>query len=278
MPPMSLEKDLKEKINYQRDEIDRQRKELTESIKYASYIQNALLPSHKDVKKFLPEHFVIFIPRDIVSGDFYWITKRKSEIILAVADCTGHGVPGAFMSILGITLLSEIVNRASYTSAGSILNQLRESVMRALNQRGTEEEQKDGIDMALCVVNIETNILQYAGAFNPVYIIKKNRLIEVQGDKMPIGIAALEENSFTNHRFDLDEGDLVYLFSDGFVDQFGGREGKKFKYQPFRNLLLSISNLPMHVQKNELFKTFNHWKGNLAQLDDVLMFGFRYHN
>ena len=275
---MSLEKDLKEKINYQRDEIDRQRKELTESIKYASYIQNALLPSHKDIKKLLPEHFVIFIPRDIVSGDFYWITKRKSEIILAVADCTGHGVPGAFMSILGITLLSEIVNRASYTSAGSILNQLRESVMRALNQRGTEEEQKDGIDMAICVVNLETNILQCAGAFNPVYIIKKNRLIEVQGDKMPIGIAALEENSFANHRFDLDEGDLVYLFSDGFVDQFGGREGKKFKYQPFRNLLLSISNLPMHVQKNELFKAFNHWKGNLAQLDDVLMFGFRYHN
>jgi len=274
---MSLEKDLKEKISYQRDEIDRQRKELTESIKYASYIQNALLPSQKDIKKYLPEHFVIFIPRDIVSGDFYWITKRKSELIIAVADCTGHGVPGAFMSILGITLLSEIVNRASYTSAGSILNQLRESVMRALNQRGTEEEQKDGIDMAICVVNLETNILQYAGAFNPVYIIKKNRLIEVQGDKMPIGIAALEENSFTNHRFDLDEGDLVYLFSDGFVDQFGGREGKKFKYQPFRNLLLSISNLPMHVQKNELLKAFNHWKGNLGQLDDVLMFGFRYH-
>ena len=274
---MSLEKDLKERINYQRDEIDRQRKELTESIKYASYIQNALLPSQKDVKKCLPEHFVIFIPRDIVSGDFYWITRRKSELIITVADCTGHGVPGAFMSILGITLLSEIVNRACYTSAGSILNQLRESVMKALNQRGTEEEQKDGIDMALCLINLETNMLECAGAFNPVYVIKKNRLIEIQGDKMPIGIAALEENSFTNHRFDLEEGDLVYLFSDGFVDQFGGSDGKKFKYQPFRNLLLSINNLPMHVQKNELIKTFNQWKGNLTQLDDVLMFGFRYH-
>ncbi len=274
---MSLEKDLKEKISYQRDEIDRQRKELTESIKYASYIQSALLPAQKDIKKYLPEHFVIFIPRDIVSGDFYWITKRKSELIIAVADCTGHGVPGAFMSILGITLLSEIVNRASYTSAGSILNQLRESVMRALNQRGAEEEQKDGIDMALCIVNLETNMLECSGAFNPVYIIKKNRLIEIQGDKMPIGIAALEENSFTNHKFELEEGDLVYLFSDGFVDQFGGSNGKKFKYQPFRNMLLSVSNLPMHVQKNELLKTFNHWKGNLAQLDDVLMFGFRYH-
>jgi len=274
---MSLEKDLKEKISNQKDEIDRQRKELTESIKYASYIQSALLTSQHELKKLLPEHFVIFIPRDIVSGDFYWITKRKADLIIAVADCTGHGVPGAFMSILGITLLSEIVNRAAYNSAGSILNQLRESVMRALNQRGTDEEQKDGIDMALCLINIETNTLEFAGAFNPIYIVKKNRLIEMHGDKMPIGIAALEENSFSNHKYSLEENDVVYLFSDGFVDQFGGPEGKKFKYQPFRNLLLNISNLPMHVQKNELIKKFNHWKGNLPQLDDVLMFGFRYH-
>jgi serine phosphatase RsbU (regulator of sigma subunit) len=274
---MSLEKDLKEKINYQKDEIERQKKELTESIKYASYIQNALLTSQLELKKLLPEHFVIFIPRDIVSGDFYWITKRKSDLIVAVADCTGHGVPGAFMSILGITLLSEIVNRASYNSAGSILNQLRESVMRALNQRGTDEEQKDGIDMALCLINTETNMLEFAGAFNPIYVVKKNRLIEMHGDNMPIGIAALEENSFTTHKYNLEEDDVVYLFSDGFADQFGGPEGKKFKYQPFRNLLLNISNLPMHIQKNELFKKFNEWKGNLPQLDDVLMFGFRYH-
>jgi serine phosphatase RsbU (regulator of sigma subunit) len=274
---MSLTKDLKEKISYQRYEIDRQRKELTESIKYASYIQNALLTSQHELKRLLPEHFVIFIPRDIVSGDFYWITKRKSDLIIAVADCTGHGVPGAFMSILGITLLSEIVNRASYNSAGTILNQLRESVMRALNQRGMDEEQKDGIDMTLCLINAETNMLEFAGAFNPIYIVKKNRLIEMHGDKMPIGIAALEENSFTNHRYNLEENDVVYLFSDGFVDQFGGPEGKKFKYQPFRNLLLNISNLPMHLQKNELIKKFNQWKGNLPQLDDVLMFGFRYH-
>ncbi len=274
---MSLEKDLKEKINYQKDEIERQKKELTESIKYASYIQNALLTSQQELKKLLPEHFVIFIPRDIVSGDFYWITKRKSDLIVAVADCTGHGVPGAFMSILGITLLSEIVNRANFNSAGSILNQLRESVMRALNQRGVDEEQKDGIDMAICIINTETNMLEFAGAFNPIYVVKKNRLIEMHGDNMPIGIAAFEENSFTNHKYNLEEDDVVYLFSDGFVDQFGGPQGKKFKYQPFRNLLLNISNLPMHVQKNELITKFNQWKGNLPQLDDVLMFGFRYH-
>jgi serine phosphatase RsbU (regulator of sigma subunit) len=275
---MSLKKDLKEKIILQqRDEIEKQRKELTESIKYASYIQNALLTSEATIKKVLPEHFIIFIPRDIVSGDFYWVSKKKSEIVIAVADCTGHGVPGAFMSILGITLLSEIVNRGNYTSAGSILNQLRESVMRALNQTGDVNEQKDGIDMALCIINLKTNQLEFSGAFNPVYIIKKNRLVELQGDKMPIGIAALEENSFTDHRLELEEGDSVYLFSDGFVDQFGGSEGKKFKYQPFRNLLLNINNLPVHKQKDQILSAFKRWKGNLTQLDDVLMFGFRYH-
>ena len=274
---MSLDKDLKEKIILQEDEIERQRKELTESIKYASYIQNALLSSDTVIKRILPEHFIIFIPRDVVSGDFYWVSKRKSEVVIAIADCTGHGVPGAFMSILGITLVSEIVNRGNYTSAADILNQLRESVMKALNQTGDENEQKDGIDMALCVINLETNQLEFSGAFNPIYIIKKNRLLEIQGDSMPIGIAALEENSFTNHMIELEEGDVIYLFSDGFVDQFGGPDGKKFKYQPFRNLLMNIYNSPMHKQKEQILSAFNRWKGNLAQLDDVLMFGFRYH-
>jgi serine phosphatase RsbU (regulator of sigma subunit) len=274
---MSLEKDLKERIILQEDEIERQRRELTESIKYASYIQNALLSSEATIKKVLPEHFVIFIPRDIVSGDFYWVSKRKSEVVIAIADCTGHGVPGAFMSILGITLVSEIVNRGSYSSSADILNQLRESVMKSLNQTGEENEQKDGIDMALCIINLETNQLEYSGAFNPIYIIKKNRLLEIQGDSMPIGIAALEENSFTNHMIELGDGDVIYLFSDGFVDQFGGPEGKKFKYQPFRNLLMNIYNLPMYKQKEQVLSAFMRWKGNLAQLDDVLMFGFRYH-
>ncbi len=274
---MSLEKDLKEKIILQEDEIERQRRELTESIKYASYIQNALLSSEATIKKVLPEHFVIFIPRDIVSGDFYWVSKRKSEVVIAIADCTGHGVPGAFMSILGITLVSEIVNRGSFSSSADILNQLRESVMKSLNQTGEENEQKDGIDMALCIINLETNQLEFSGAFNPIYIIKKNRLLEIQGDSMPIGIAALEENSFTNHIIELGDGDVIYLFSDGFVDQFGGPEGKKFKYQPFRNLLMNIYNLPMYKQKEQILSAFMRWKGNLAQLDDVLMFGFRYH-
>ena len=131
--------------------------------------------------------------------------------------------------------------------------------------------------MALCIINLKTNQLEFSGAFNPIYIIRKNRLIEIHGDKMPIGIAAMEENSFTNHMIELGEGDVIYLFSDGFVDQFGGSDGKKFKYQPFRNLLLNIYDLPIHKQKDQILSVFKRWKGNLAQLDDVLMFGFRYH-
>ncbi|MBN2611153.1 MAG: SpoIIE family protein phosphatase [Bacteroidales bacterium] len=274
---MSPEIELQSTINTLKYEIHRQRRELTESIRYASYIQKALLPSPVLFKKLLPDHFVLFQPKDIVSGDFYWITKKKSEIIIAVADCTGHGVPGAFMSILGITMLNEVVGRGSFTSAGSILNQLREGIMKALSQTGEEYEQKDGIDMAICIFDTKSNNFQYAGAFNPMYIIQNNKLIEINGDKMPIGIAAEEEKSFTTHRIKLEPGSTVYLFSDGFVDQFGGPNGKKFKYQPFRNLLLKISELPMHRQKEELFYAFEKWRGNYPQLDDLLIVGFRYH-
>jgi len=181
------------------------------------------------------------------------------------------------MSILGITYLNEILNYGNSQNASSILNQMREKIMKAMKQTGDEDEQKDGIDIALCIINTETNKLNFAGAFNPIYIIKKNRLIEIQGDKMPIGIAADEEKSFTNHFYELEEGDLVYLFTDGFVDQFGGSDGKKFKYQPFRSLILKISSLPIHSQKEKLIETFTAWKGNLPQLDDVLMIGWRYH-
>ena len=274
---MSPEKELQSTINTLKYEIHRQRRELTESIRYASYIQKALLPSTGSFKKLLPDHFILFQPRDIVSGDFYWIAKKKSEIIVAVADCTGHGVPGAFMSILGITTLNEVVGRGNYTSAGSILNQLREGIMKALSQTGEEYEQKDGIDMALCVLDMKSNSFQYAGAFNPLYVIQNNKLVEIDGDKMPIGIAAEEEKSFVTHRFSLEPGSIVYLFSDGFVDQFGGPNGKKFKYQPFRNLLLKIHNMPMYKQKEELFYAFENWRGNYPQLDDLLIVGFRYH-
>ena len=273
---MLSDKELKATINSQKQEIYRQRKELTESIRYASYIQKALLPSSDIFNRLIPEHFIYFQPKDIVSGDFYWITKKKSEIIIAVGDSTGHGVPGAFMSILGISILNEIVDRGSYKTAGSILNQMREGIMKSLGQTGEDYEPKDGIDMSLCILNKETEKIQFAGAFNPIYIIKENDLVEIPGDKMQIGIAADEERAFKTHHLKLDPCDVVYLFSDGFVDQFGGSEGKKFKYRPFRNLLMSIHKLPLHEQKEKLHTVFEDWKNGYSQLDDVLILGFRH--
>ncbi len=259
-------------------EFEKQRRELTESLKYASYIQNALLPDSSYISHLLPEHFILYKPRDIVSGDFYWITRIGNKILMAVADCTGHGVPGAFMSILGITFLSEIIRTTTVNSASNVLNRLREYIMKALNQQGREHEPKDGIDMSFCILSPETNVLDFAGAFNPLYVVKRDKgLVEIQGDKMPIGIAALEEISFTNHQVELHDGDMVYLFSDGYPDQFGGPEGKKFKYQPFRNMLLDLSKLSMEKQREHLIEEFDKWRGKHPQLDDIIIFGFRYH-
>jgi serine phosphatase RsbU (regulator of sigma subunit) len=257
--------------------FEKQKKELTQSLKYASYIQKALLPDENDLKKYFPEYFLLYVPRDIVSGDFYWVSKKKQKVFVAVADCTGHGVPGAFLSILGISFLNQIVDRNENITASGVLNQLREHIMKSLNQKGKESEQKDGIDMAFCSVDTENGLLQYAGAFNPVYVIKNsNRLIEIPGDKMPIGIAAEEERSFQHHEVKLAPGDMVYLFSDGYVDQFGGSDGKKYKYRPFRNLLLNICKLSMEKQKKALAGNIDDWRGDLPQLDDMTVLGFRF--
>jgi serine phosphatase RsbU (regulator of sigma subunit) len=258
--------------------FEKQRKELTESLKYASYIQKALLPSEAAIQKKIPDHFLIYLPCDIVSGDFYWMHQKMNKLFFAVADCTGHGVPGAFLSILGLSFMNQVVDRNLDISAASILNILREYIMKALHQTGEESEQKDGIDMSLIIIETDTGMLQFSGAFHHSYIIKNgNQLLEIHGDKMPIGIAAEEEVSFTNHMVELNEGDMVYLFTDGYIDQFGGAEGKKFKYRSFRELLLKIcsSNLPQ--QKTDLINAFHDWKGDLQQLDDISIFGFRYH-
>jgi len=258
--------------------FEKQKKELAQSLKYASYIQQALFPDQTVLKRLFSEHFLLYLPRDVVSGDFYWVSKKKHTIYLALADCTGHGVPGAFLSILGLSFLHQIVDKDENTTASGVLNTLREYVMKSLNQTGLESEQKDGIDMAFCKLDTEKSILQFSGAFNSIYIIKNpNRLVEIPGDKMPIGIAAAEETSFRNHEVKLDKGDMVYLFTDGYVDQFGGTEGKKFKYRPFRNFLLNICKSSMDEQKKALSDNINAWRGNLPQLDDISIFGFRYH-
>nr|HQH41893.1 SpoIIE family protein phosphatase [Bacteroidales bacterium] len=192
----------------------------------------------------------------------------------AAADCTGHGVPGAFMSMLGVTLLNEIVNKEDTFQASLILDKLRENVKSTLSQTGKEDEAKDGMDIALCVADTQNKILQFAGANNPLYILREGELIEYKGDNMPIGIHAGEERPFTNHIIEVQSDDKFYIFSDGFADQFGGPEGSKFKTKPFKRLLQQIYTYPMEKQHEILFDTFLQWKGNLDQVDDVLVIGF----
>lgn len=258
--------------------FEKQKRELTESLKYASYIQKALLPSETVLQRYFPDHFLIFKPCSIVSGDFYWVSRKKNRLYFAMADCTGHGVPGAFLSILGISFLNQIVDRGDDLNASLILDSLREFIMKALHQTGDVDEQKDGIDMAFCRIDLDTHTLHFAGAFNPIYIIKNtNKLIEIPGDKMPIGVAAEEEIPFKNHEIDLKDGDMVYLFSDGYVDQFGGPKGKKFKFRPFRKILLNNCKLPLEIQKKKILEEHYKWKGKLPQLDDISIFCFCYH-
>jgi serine phosphatase RsbU (regulator of sigma subunit) len=228
------------------------------------------------INKLIPDNFVFYQPRGAVSGDFYYAARKNEKVFVAVGDCTGHGIPGAFMSIMGITFLNEIIAHGHFSGAGAVLNQMRERIMAALCQTGEDSEQKDGIDLALCIIDHATHTMNFAGAFNPVYIVRNNQLEGINGDMMPVGVGAEEEVSFKNNYFELKDQDTIYLFTDGFADQFGGPEGKKFKYKPFRQLIQDISQLPMKEQKIKIEQIFNDWKGNLQQLDDVLVLGFRY--
>lgn len=258
------------------DELLKQKLEFEQSIKYASYIQKALLPANSDINFSFPHNFVLFLPRDVVSGDFYWIHTEDDIATIAVGDSTGHGVPGAFLSILGISFLNLVMSKHSPESPSVLLNYLREYVMKALNQTGREKEQKDGIDLSVCMVNHKTGILSYSGAFNPLYIIRKNELTQLVGDKMPVGVAAEYEYSFTSQDFQLEKGDTIYLFTDGYPDQFGGKKGKKLKYPTFRKLLVQASEMPINEQEAFLYNELSNWMGSLEQLDDITILGFKY--
>jgi ligand-binding sensor domain-containing protein/serine phosphatase RsbU (regulator of sigma subunit) len=271
---LEVQKRTKE-IERQRDEIEEKNKNITDSILYASRIQTAILPPEEFMSKTLPEHFILFKPRDIVSGDYYWMTQKGDETVIAVADCTGHGVPGAFMSMLGVAFLNEIVNRAEELNASNILNELRENVKKSLRQTGKKDEAKEGMDIALCVLNQKKKCLQYAGAYNPLYLLRNSELKQFKADRMPIGIYYKEKESFTNHIVSLQESDVIYLFSDGYVDQFGGNNGKKFLHKQFKNLILDIHRKPMDEQRLALDITLEKWMGDYEQVDDILIMGFR---
>jgi sigma-B regulation protein RsbU (phosphoserine phosphatase) len=261
-------------IETQRKVLEEKNTEITDSINYAKKIQQALLPGEDEFKTHFQEAFVLLKPKDIVSGDFYWMTEKSSKLFYATADCTGHGVPGGFMTMLGISFLDEIVNEKGVLEPAQILNELRERIIVALKQTGISGESKDGMDIALCCIDKKKNILQYAAANNSIYIIKDEKITEYKPDKQPCGFSH-ETKSFTQHEIKIEQGDSIYSFTDGFADQFGGPKGKKFKYRQLEDLLLSNYSLTAGEQSNILANTFDKWKGELEQVDDVLIIGVK---
>jgi len=266
-----------EEISLQRDHIFQQNKEITDSIEYASRIQTALLPPQELIEKVIPDSFILFKPRDIVSGDFYWLSEKGNKIISVTADCTGHGVPGAFMSMLGISFLNEIVNMTDEADLQShiILNDMRTLIINSLRQTGNVGESRDGMDMTLCIIDKEKMTLDYAGAYNPLIMVRDNELIEYKADKMPIGIHIKKAEDFTHYLIPLQKGDVLYTFSDGYADQFGGPENNKFRKKNFKDLLLEIHKSPLKKQKEILDKTIIDWMNGYEQVDDILVCGIR---
>lgn len=264
--------------------VEEKNKNITDSIHYAKRLQKAILPAEEFKNSFGDNGFVFYKPKDIVSGDFYWMEKKDDKVLLAAVDCTGHGVPGAFMSIMGHDLLNQIVKEKNITTPGEILDELNKGVSKMLKQKVDNEVVQDGMDLSLCSItyvppfgeDAQMVRLEYAGAFNPLWIIRNGILKEIKPDKFPIGNFLSEfQKSYTNHELTLQQGDMIYLFSDGFADQFGGPAGKKFKYKPLKELLLSIHQKPCPEQNNILEQTLQAWKGNLEQVDDIMVIGMR---
>jgi len=245
------------------------------SLRYAGIIQNALMPDHEAMKGYLRDYFVLFLPRDIVSGDFYYVFRNREYLCIAAGDCTGHGVPGALLSILGISFLNDILQTRCDFRANRILNHMREKVMKALHQTGEKAITKDSIDIGLCIVDTLKKTLHFSGANRPLIMMRNNELTEFKPDKMTIGLAPLAEHSFTCETIELQPGDSFYLFSDGYSDQFGEQTDKKFKQKNLKRVIGSVAQLPMDQQKEVLENTFMDWKGNTKQVDDVMVFGFQ---
>ena len=287
---------------HQKKIIEEKNKDITDSIRYAKRIQDALMGEKEHVSVHLPEHFILFIPKDIVSGDFHWGVEKKGYWYFAAVDCTGHGVPGAIMSMLGISFLNDIVSSEELLSPAEILDRLRDKVVKELRQKGEAGGSKDGMDISLCRLELpalqenyfrfpssrriaecpkadeagrEREVrLQWAGANNSLNLIRNGKLEEIKPDKQPIGYHP-EQYHFTNHELQLQKGDCIYIYSDGYADQFGGANGKKFKYKQLEDLIIVNNHLPMKEQKEILKKSFIEWKGSLEQVDDVCIFGVR---
>jgi serine phosphatase RsbU (regulator of sigma subunit) len=261
-----------EKLKEQKEIVEEKNKEITDSINYAQRIQNAILPPDRLVKQYLENSFILYQPKDIVAGDFYWMEVVGDNVIFAAADCTGHGVPGAMVSVVCHNAMNRAVREFGLLAPAKILDKVRELVIEQFEK--SEEDVKDGMDIALCVLNTKDKTLQYAGANNPLWIIRNSEVQETKADKQPIGKYA-ENKPFTNHQFELQPNDTLYIFSDGYVDQFGGEKGKKYKARAFRNLLLSMQDQPLLEQRKLIHNEFETWKGDIEQVDDVCVIGVR---
>jgi len=260
----------KAELQKQKELVEEHQKETIDSIHYAKRIQTALISNSEFISQSLKQNFIFFNPKDIVSGDFYWATKHQNKFYLAVCDSTGHGVPGAFMSLLNMGFLSEAIKEKNIEKPNEIFNYVRNRLISTISESG----QKDGMDGILICYDSDTQIIEYAAANNHPVIIRNNEIIELAKDKMPVGTGEKTE-SFTLHTLHLNSADTLYLYTDGFADQFGGPKGKKFKYKPLNELLLSIRETPMELQKEKLESTFNLWKGEQEQVDDVLIIGIK---
>jgi serine phosphatase RsbU (regulator of sigma subunit)/Tfp pilus assembly protein PilF len=279
-----------EEIKNQRDELERQRNlaheqrnqidlkntELTSGIQYARSIQSGLLPPESTIQKILPNHFLLFKPKDIVSGDFYWVYPKGDQVLFASVDCTGHGVPGAFMSILGLSLLNDLVKETQTADAGELLNRLRMKVIHALRQEDPEQVNRDRMDISLCIWDRNKQNLQYAGAYQPVYLVSNGELFEYKADRMPLGIETNLDQTFQTHHISVQEGDMVYLFTDGYPDQFSYDQMEKMKMGRFKERIREISSLTPLEQKIRLEEYFDRWKGPNPQTDDVLVMGVKF--
>lgn len=271
-----------EEVVRQKEEVERQSrkvvelyKNVTDSIRYAKRLQESILPPDKRIRELLPESFVFYRPKDIVSGDFYWVERVDDKVAFAAVDCTGHGVPGAFMSLIGHNGLNQAIREQGKSRPSEVLKVLNKLAFDALHKDREEFLVRDGMDMALCNYDPARMVLEYAGANSPLYVVRGEEVLRFTPDKRPIGSFDLEGQSFTDHRIKLEQGDMVYVFSDGYADQFGGPKGKKFLYRRFRELLLEISRYPIERQRSMLDEAFKGWRGAHEQVDDILVIGMR---
>lgn len=267
--------ELNQTVTSQKHMLEERNMEVTDSINYAQRIQQAIIPSQSYFKTLLPDSFILYKPKDIVSGDFYFIEKKNDEVIVAVVDCTGHGVPGALMSVIGLNLFRQAISKSKSSKPSDIIAFLDLGLRRVFKKRG-ETTIKDGMDLSICNINLKNMEMTFAGVYNPIYHIRGGVLNQIKADKKPIGHAVTDkEYRYNNHQIKLEKDDAIYLFSDGYADQFGGEHGKKFKYSRLRQFLLDINPFSMDEQGELLSKEFERWKENLAQIDDVCLIGIR---